>query len=136
MIYSLLADGVLVLHLCFILFAVLGGLLVLRWRRSAWVHVPAVAWAALVEFAGWVCPLTPLEHWLRRRTGLSGASGGFIEHYLLPVIYPAGMSRNIQIMLGALVLGINVALYGWVWRGRFLGRTPPGYGAGLKSGRR
>jgi hypothetical protein len=109
--YSLLADLVLVVHLLFIGFVVLGGLLVARRPRLAWVHVPATAWGALIEFAGWVCPLTPLETALRRRAGEAGYSGGFIEHYLTSVIYPAGLTRELQIALGALALLLNAAIY-------------------------
>src|SRR5262249_53868842 len=86
MIYRALADIVVVLHMAFVLFAALGALLAFKWRRVAWFHIPAALWAALIEFAGWVCPLTPLENWLRRRGGEAGYQTGFIEHYLLPLI--------------------------------------------------
>lgn len=112
--YSLLADLVLVVHLAFILFAVLGGLLVLRRRWVVVPHLVAVVWAALIEFAGWICPLTPLENWLRRKAGASGYEGGFIEHYLLPMIYPGGLTREVQIALGVLVLAVNLGIYAWV----------------------
>jgi hypothetical protein len=114
MAHRILADAVLAIHLGFILFVVAGGLLVL-WRQSvAWLHIPAVAWGALIEFQGWVCPLTPLEIWARQRAGETGYSGGFIEHYLLPVIYPAALTRDVQITLGALVLAVNVLVYTWL----------------------
>lgn len=116
MMYRWLADAVVVLHFAFVLFVVLGGLLVLRWRKLAWVHVPVAMYGALIEFAGFICPLTPLENWLRRRSGEQGYPGGFIEHYLLPVIYPAGMTRQIQLLLGALVLVLNAVVYWLVWR--------------------
>ena len=109
-----LADGVLVGHLAFVIFAVLGGFLVFRWRGVAWLHVPAVAWAALVELAGWICPLTPLENWLRAEHGSGAYHGGFVEHYLLPILYPAELTRELQIVLGALVLLINFGVYGWL----------------------
>jgi hypothetical protein len=83
------ADLVVLAHLGFILFVILGGLLVLRWPRMAWIHLPAVIWGALIEFAGWICPLTPLENWLREASGTAGYQGGFIEHYLVPIVYPA-----------------------------------------------
>lgn len=112
MIYGIIADLVVVVHLGFVLFAVLGGLLVLRWPRAIWAHLPTVAWAALIEFAGWICPLTPLERWLRVRGGGMGYEGGFVEHYLMPVLYPAGLTRGHQIVLGLLVLILNAAVYG------------------------
>jgi hypothetical protein len=116
MLYPVLADVVVAAHLAFVLFVVLGGFLVLRWRSFAWVHVPAVLWAALIEFAGWVCPLTPLENWLRATGGASAYSQGFIEHYILPVLYPAVLTRNLQITLGISVLILNLAVYAWIWR--------------------
>ena len=111
MIYRLLADGVLVVHMVFVLFVAVGGFLVLRWPRLAWIHVPSAAWGALIELAGWVCPLTPLEQQLRARAGEGGYEGGFIEHYVLPILYPGGLTREIQIGLGLLVLVINGAIY-------------------------
>ena len=113
--YRILADAVLVVHLGFILFVVAGGLLVLRRKAVAWVHLPAVAWGALIEFMGWVCPLTPLEIWARSRAGGTGYSGGFIEHYLLPVVYPAALTHEIQIVLGASVLILNLFIYAWIF---------------------
>ncbi|MGH8251066.1 MAG: DUF2784 domain-containing protein [Steroidobacteraceae bacterium] len=118
MIHRLLADAVLVLHLAFILFVVLGGLLVLRWPKLAWLHLPAVAWGALIEFAGFFCPLTPLEKWLRVSGGQAGYAGGFIEHYLTSLIYPGGLTRSHQLLLGALVIAINVAVYLRLWQRR------------------
>ena len=114
MAYRTLADAILVVHMGFILFVVGGGFLVRRWRGVAWVHLPAVAWGALIEFMGWVCPLTPLEIWARSRAGGTGYSGGFIEHYLLPVVYPAALTHETQIVLGALVLIVNVLVYAWI----------------------
>jgi hypothetical protein len=116
--YRILADFVVGLHLLFVVFVVAGGLLVLRWRRLAWVHVPAAAWGALIEFAGWVCPLTPLELALRSAAGESGYPGGFIEHYMLPVLYPGALTRGIQIGLGVLVLALNLLVYGYLIRTR------------------
>ncbi len=116
--YALLADVVVVLHLVFILFAVFGGLLTLRWPRCVWVHTAALLWAASVEAFGCVCPLTPLEVHLRLKAGLVGYSGGFVAHYLVPLIYPPGLSRPLQwLLLGALLL-INAAVYAWVWHKR------------------
>ena len=124
---SVLADAVVLLHMCFVVFVVAGGLLVLRWRRMAWVHVPCAVWGAWIEFAGWICPLTPLEIWLRRRAGETGYETGFIEHYLLPVLYPSELTRSTQLVLGTVVVVLNVVLYAWVWRrwGRALVRWPP-----------
>ena len=113
-----LADAILVLHLAFILFVVLGGLLVLRYRRLFWLHLPAAAWGAMIEFAGWICPLTPLENWLRAQGGDRGYGGGFIEHYVGALIYPEGLTRELQWLLGAFVLALNAAIYLQLWRRR------------------
>lgn len=109
---ALAADAVVVVHLLFILFAVLGGLLVWRWHRLVWLHVPAALWGVLVELMRWPCPLTPLEHSLRLTAGQAGYSGGFVEHYLLPIIYPAELTPQIQIGLGLFVLLLNGLIYG------------------------
>ncbi|VWX62872.1 conserved membrane hypothetical protein [Burkholderiales bacterium 8X] len=107
----LLADAVLVLHGLFILFVLSGGLLVFRWPRLAWLHLPAVAWGAWVAWAGWICPLTPLENQLRRAAGQAGYQGGFIEHYLVAVIYPEGLTRELQISFGIVVAALNFVAY-------------------------
>jgi hypothetical protein len=112
LIYRALADLVLVVHLAFVLFVVLGGLLVLRWPRVALLHVPAAIWGILIEYSGSICPLTPLENSLRRAGGEAGYSGGFIEHYIQPAIYPAGLTRGTQIVLGSLALIVNLMAYG------------------------
>lgn len=111
--YRLLADVVLVFHLGFVLFVVLGGVAVLRWPRLAWLHLPAAAWGVLIEFAGWICPLTPLEKGLRRLGGEAGYEGGFVEHYVVALLYPQGLTRGIQLGLGLTVLVVNAAVY---WR--------------------
>ena len=113
---STLADLVLLVHLAFVLFVVLGGLLVLRWPRVAWVHVPVALYGAAIEFIGFVCPLTPLEVWLRRRGGEAGYAGGFIEHYITAALYPTGLTREIQLALGTGVLVLNAAVYAVVVR--------------------
>ncbi len=113
MTYRLLADAVLLFHLAFILWVVLGGLLVLRWPRAAWFHIPLAAWGAWVEFSGWICPLTPLELHLRALGGQAGYEGGFIEHYLFPLLYPVGLTRVHQWVLGGIVLLVNGLVYGW-----------------------
>jgi hypothetical protein len=118
MIYGILADIVVLVHAAFVLFAVFGGFLVLRWRRLAWLHIPAVLWAALVEMAGWICPLTPLENLLCHRAGKVIYHYDFIEHYLMPVLYPAALTRELQMALGLAVLFINVSAYLWVWHRR------------------
>ena len=111
MIYRVLADLVLVVHLCFVLFVVLGGLAVLRWPRLAFFHVPAAIWGVLIEYSGWICPLTPLENSLRMKGGEAGYSGGFIQHYIQPTLYPAGLTRATQLVLGSIVLVLNAAAY-------------------------
>ena len=118
MIHRLLADVVVIAHLAFILFVLLGGLLALKWRWLPWIHIPATLWAVLLEFRGWFCPLTPLEGWLRRAGGAAGYEESFIEHYLLPVIYPPGLTRQSQVALGLVPIGINVVVYAIVWRRR------------------
>ena len=116
MLYRSLADLVVIVHLAFVVFVLSGGLLALRWRRMVWLHLPAVAWGAAIEFGGWICPLTPLETWLRIQGGQSGYSSDFIEHYVLPLLYPAGLTREVQIVLGTVVLAVNLVIYGWIWR--------------------
>jgi hypothetical protein len=108
----LAADALLLAHFAFVAFVALGGTLVLRWPKLAWVHVPAALWGALVELLGWVCPLTPLEVALRRAAGDAGYSGGFIEHYLVAALYPQSLTRDIQFALGMAVVVVNVAIYG------------------------
>ena len=114
--YGLLADLVLLAHAAFVLFVVLGGLLVLVWPRLAWMHLPAVAWGAGIEFAGAVCPLTPLENHFRALAHLQGYAGGFVEHYVFGMLYPEGLTRNAQLALGAAVIVINAFVYAAVWR--------------------
>lgn len=117
--YRFLADATVALHLAFIAFVVLGGLLVARNVRWAWLHLPAVTWVAWLEFTGAICPLTPLENMLRARAGQAGYAEGFIEHYLLPIIYPAGLTADIQLILGVAIIILNVAIYAWIiWRRR------------------
>lgn len=118
MTYKLLADLVLSIHFLFIVFAMTGGVLALRWRWMPWLHLPCVAWGATVELTGWICPLTPLENSLRAAAGTIGYSGGFIEHYLLAAIYPAGLTRDVQLMLAGILLGLNAVVYFIVWHRR------------------
>jgi len=116
MFWQLAADLVLVLHALYVVFAVFGAVLALRWRWLIWLHVPAALWAAAVVIAGWLCPLTPLEQELRMLAGQQGYEGGFLEHYLLPLIYPPGLTRTVQFAMGAFVIAVNLILYTLVWR--------------------
>ncbi|MBI2963277.1 MAG: DUF2784 domain-containing protein [Deltaproteobacteria bacterium] len=112
MLYRVLADFTLALHLSFVAFVALGGLLVLRRPRLAWVHLPAVVWGVLIEYSGWTCPLTPLEIELRGRAGAAGYAGGFIDRYVTAALYPEGLTRGQQVMLGTLALLVNALCYG------------------------
>ena len=118
MLARLAADLVMLTHFGFIVFVVAGGLLVLRWPRLAWLHLPAAAWGAAIGLIGGVCPLTPLENALRRAAGDEGYDSGFIEHYLMPVIYPVGLTRGVQIVLGLLVVAVNIGVYAMALRRR------------------
>jgi hypothetical protein len=119
MALRLLADAVVLLHSAFVAFVVLGGFLALRWPRMSWVHLPAAAYGFLVEAAGWVCPLTPLEVWLRRRAGEAGFAGGFVEHYLIPLVYPSPFPRSLAWTLAGVVIAVNATSYALVLgRGR------------------
>ena len=119
MFYRFAADALVVFHLLFILFVLLGALLVLRWRWLALLHLPAATWGVVVEWFSLYCPLTPWEVALRRAAGEAGYTGGFVEHYLVTLIYPTGLTPQVQLWLGALVLTPNLALYLWIalrWR--------------------
>jgi hypothetical protein len=109
------ANLIVLVHFLFVVFVVLGGLLALRWPRIIWLHVPAVIWGALVEFTGWICPLTPLENRLRRAAGDTSYQGDFIAHYILPALYPNGLTRRDQLMLGGIALALNFAIYALVF---------------------
>jgi hypothetical protein len=113
-----LAALVVFVHLAFVVFATLGGMLALRWPRIAWVHLPAAAWAAFVEFSGQLCPLTPLENALRRRAGLDAYTGDFVANYIFPVLYPQGLTREAQVAIGTFVLVLNAIAYTFVLRSR------------------
>lgn len=121
MIDRVLADAVVVAHLAFIAFVVGGGALLLGWPRIAWLHVPAVVWGAYAELTSTICPLTPLENVLRLRAGQAGYAGGFVEHYLMPIIYPAGLTPHVQTILGVFVVAVNLAFYAIAWRRRRVG---------------
>lgn len=111
MLNGIIADFLVILHLTFIFFVVFGGILVLRWKWVGFIHLPAVVWGALIEFQGWICPLTPLEQHYRVLAGQTGYTGNFIEHYLIPIIYPSGLTRSIQIGIGIFVIAINMIIY-------------------------
>ena len=115
---AILADALVVVHVLAILFIVFGGLLALRWPRAAILHLPALAWGIVIEVTGWICPLTPWEQQLRRIAGEAGYSGGFAEHYLLPLFYPAGLTPGVQYLLAASLLVFNAAVYAFVYRYR------------------
>ncbi|NQZ50673.1 MAG: DUF2784 domain-containing protein [Moritella sp.] len=115
MVYLILTDLVVIIHVLFILFAVLGGLLLIARRYLIVVHLPAAIWASLISFMGWTCPLTPLENYLRSAAGADGYTGGFVEHYLMPVIYPVGITTHIHIILGILVVVLNICIYALVY---------------------
>lgn len=116
MTYQLAAAAVALTHLAFIVFVLLGGLLLLKWPKLAWIHLPAAVWGVLIEFFGWWCPLTKWENYFLREAGRAGYDGGFVAHYLMPLIYPAGLTRGTEIAIGLLVLIINVSIYVKVFR--------------------
>jgi hypothetical protein len=109
--FHILADAVVLLHIGFVLFVVFGGLLVRRWPRMVWLHIPAAVWGIAVEWVGWICPLTPLEDLLRARAGMATYRGDFIEQYLLFVLYPSGLTRRAQFVLGSIALAVNAFMY-------------------------
>ena len=117
--YLLLADLIVVLHLGFIVFAALGALLAFKWPRLVWLHLPAVIWAAITEFMGLICPLTPLENWLRQQAGADLYQSGFISHYLLPLIYPPGLTPATQWLLGGILVTLNLLIYAWLVRYKY-----------------
>ena len=114
--HLLLAELIVILHLLFIVIAMFGGLLVIKWPRFVWLHIPIVAWGALTEFLGLICPLTPLEIWLRQQAGADSYQGGFISHYLVPLIYPPGLTPGMQWLLGGGLVIFNILIYTWVYR--------------------
>jgi hypothetical protein len=119
-VYRTLADVVVTFHFGFVLFVVLGGVAVLRWRRAAYVHLPCAAWGALIELGGWTCPLTPLENHLRSLGREAGYAGSFVEHHITRLMYPAGLTRGMQLAIGIFVIAVNVLVY---WRA--FRRRPP-----------
>ena len=113
-IYAIAAGLVVLVHFIFVVFVAAGASLSLRWRRAMWVHLPAVAWAAYIEFSGGICPLTPLENEFRARAGLDYYSGDFVARYLFPVLYPEGLTREVQMLIGLVVVAANIGLYAFV----------------------
>jgi len=114
MAYNFFADFVVVIHFAFVLFAVLGALLAIWWRKLLYLHLPAAVWAAWIEFSGRICPLTPLENWLRLNGGGGDYGGDFVGHYILAVLYPSGLTREVQFVLGGVVVGLNMIIYGYI----------------------
>ena len=112
----LFADIIVLFHFTFIVFAIMGGLLVLKWPWVIWIHLPSAMWATVIVLFGWVCPLTPLENMLRRINEDEAYTGGFIEHYIIPIIYPSGLTRELQITLGIFLVLLNVIVYTFVYR--------------------
>ena len=115
MLFRLAADAVVLTHFAFVLFVVFGGFLVIRWKKLAWIHLPIAIYGATIEFVGWICPLTPLENRLRRLGGEAGYEGGFVEHYIMRILYPEGLTPSVSIALGVGVVLINVVAY-WLAR--------------------
>jgi hypothetical protein len=124
--YAVAAAVVVAIHLVFVVFATLGGLLAVRWPSIAWMHLPAAAWAVFVEFSGNVCPLTPLEQTLRRRAGVEDYSGDFVANYIFPLLYPTGLTRRAQMAIGCFVIVTNAIAYAFVWKRRRRKRPPRG----------
>lgn len=114
MIYKIFADFVIILHLLFILFALFGAFLALKWKKTIWIHLPAALWAMAVEFANLPCPLTPIEKWLIERQGRAAYGGGFVEHYILSMIYPGQLESSTRLLLGTVALMLNVGFYAWI----------------------
>jgi len=114
MLAKVSADLLVAVHFAFIVFVVLGGFLVLKWGKVAILHIPCVLWGGLIEFSGWICPLTPVERYLREVAGGEAYSGGFIDHYIMPLVYPTGLTREMQISLGIIILISNLGIYGLV----------------------
>ena len=109
-------DIIVTLHLGFVVFVLFGGILLLKWPKFVWLHIPAVLWGILVELNGWLCPLTPLENYLREIAGLGLYEGDFVMHYLMPILYPVDLTRTTQIVFGLIVIGVNLTLYIYVFR--------------------
>ena len=127
MIEGLAADIIVLVHLGFIVFVALGGFLVVKWPKMAILHLPCALWGVLIAFGGWICPLTPLEMHFRKLAGIAGYDGGFIDHYVMPIVYPAGLTRGMQIAFGVTILAVNLIVYARV----LVNRTKQGNGRTL-----
>ncbi len=127
MIEGLAADIIVIVHLGFIVFVALGGILVIKWHKIAFLHLPCALWGVLIAFGGWICPLTPLEMHFRQLAGIAGYDGGFIDHYVMPIVYPAGLTRGMQIAFGVTILAVNLFVYARV----LVNRTKQGNGRTL-----
>lgn len=127
MIEGLAADIIVIVHLGFIVFVALGGILVIKWHKIAFLHLPCALWGVLIAFGGWICPLTPLEMHFRQLAGIAGYDGGFIDHYVMPIVYPAGLTRGMQIAFGVIILAVNLFVYARV----LVNRTKQGNGRTL-----
>ncbi len=127
MIEGLAADIIVIVHLGFIVFVTLGGILVIKWHKIAFLHLPCALWGVLIAFGGWICPLTPLEMHFRQLAGIAGYDGGFIDHYVMPIVYPAGLTRGMQIAFGVTILAVNLFVYARV----LVNRTKQGNGRTL-----
>jgi len=112
---KLAVDTIVVLHFSFVLFVLFGALLLLKWRWLIWLHIPALIWGILVELNGWFCPLTPLENRLREHAGLGQYHGDFVMHYIMPVLYPVSLTRNLQILFGMIVIAVNIFIYVYIF---------------------
>ena len=112
-------DAIVIFHFGFVLFVLFGGVLLLKWHKVAWLHIPAVIWGILVELNGWLCPLTPLENQLRQQAGLGMYHGDFVMHYLMPILYPVNLTRTTQVLFGLIVVIVNLAVYFYVFRRRY-----------------
>ncbi len=113
---AIAADIIVIVHFAFVLFVLFGGVLLLWWKKIAWIHLPCVVWGIVVEFTGWICPLTPYENTLRAQAGLEMYDGDFVMRYIMPILYPEDLTRTVQIVLGLVVLFVNSALYYYVFR--------------------
>jgi Protein of Unknown function (DUF2784) len=116
MSYQIVASGLVLLHLGFVGFVVAGGLVCLKWHRVIWIHIPAVIWGIAIELTGWICPLTPLENYLRQKAGEQAYTNDFVFHYLMPILYPETLTRKIQLLMGLVVALINIAVYAYIIR--------------------
>ena len=124
MIYEVLAEIVVVIHFCFVLYVVLGAFLGFKWIKTLYIHLCVLAWGVYIEFSGTICPLTPLENWLRQQANQHGYEGGFLAHYIVPIVYPETLTRSDQMVLGGLLLGLNLLVYSAIFFRRQLLKKP------------